>query len=440
MKKKDGAMNGQRYSGVICRPLHQSERRVRTQETQTPLVFEPSDSPSGAFLHEFLAAHSPQIIEDISTHGAILLRGFEVDGVGDFERQVLSIRGMRGMNEVLLSERGRTVVEGTRFVLHTNTLYKTGGTLGIGNFHTENYFTPDVPRYISFLCLRPSKLGGETGLLNMAGVYADLPDSLKRRLEEQACFADVHPVPEMATRYGLCVETTEAFCATAGLPIQNIQGKNFVVINKPSVIEHPLTHERALVVNLVNVKGVRQAVIAALWEDYSGPQWIVHRFYWKNPWLPVLAYLTSHPVVALGLLKGALQRRFGRPRAAAPPPGPGPRDLNSLFGKEDIESLTTSLRRRYSSFLWKRGDILIVDNLKMAHSGMAGFGARELRALICNPIALPRAKDACGLYVAPLQEETPDTLGAQIDLLKQTITLTDGAPDFQSGAPRMNRV
>lgn len=425
-------MNGQRYSGVICRLLHESERRVPTQEPQTPLVFEPSDSRSGAFLHEFLTAHSPQIIEDISIHGAILLRGFEVDGVGDFERQILSIREMHGMNEVLLSEAGRTLVEGTRFVLYTNTLYKTGGTLDIGNFHTENYFLPDVPRYISFLCLTPSKLGGETGLLNMAGLYADLPDFLKRQLEDRACLVDAQPVAAMAKRYGLPVETTEAFCATAGLPIQNIEGTNYVVINKPSVIEHPLTHERALVVNLINVKGVRQAMVAALWEDYSGLQWIVHRFCWKHPWLTSLPYLISHPRVALGLLQTILQRKFGRLRAAAVPPGP--RVLNSLFRKEDIEILATSLRRRYSSFLWKRGDILIVDNLKMAHSGMAGFGARDLRALICNPIALPRTRDACGLYVAPLQEETQDTLGAQLALLKKTLTPTDGAPDIQSVA------
>jgi len=153
-----------RYTGVVTRTLRDEERRVPTSEAQTPLVIEPLQARDATFLQEFLESHSSELMEDIATHGAVLLRGFDVTSPADFERQVLSIRGMHGMNEVLMSEEGRTVVDGTRFVLYTNANFKTGGTLEIPVFHNENYYVPDVPRFISFFCQTPSWLGGETGL------------------------------------------------------------------------------------------------------------------------------------------------------------------------------------------------------------------------------------------------------------------------------------
>jgi len=103
----------QRYTGVVTRTLRDEERRVPTTEQQTPLVIEPLHARDATFLAEFLASHSSELIEDIARHGAVLVRGFDVTSPADFERQVLSIRGMQGMNEVLMSEEGRTVVDGT---------------------------------------------------------------------------------------------------------------------------------------------------------------------------------------------------------------------------------------------------------------------------------------------------------------------------------------
>ena len=250
------------YDNVISRTLSKAERRVHTSEKETPLVIEPLRSSNIDFLTGFLERYSAKILEDLARCGAVLLRGFEVESPGDFEQAILSIRGMSGMKEVLLSEPGRTVVDGTRFVFYTNTLEKTGGTLSLGNFHTENYYVPDVPRYISFFCQVPSILGGETGLLNVAKLYADLPAALKAKLESRACFTKLYSVADMVTRYGVCTEALEEFCAEFRLPIISMEGDRYVAVCKPSVVEHPLTGERALQVNFAAAPAVdRKSVV-----------------------------------------------------------------------------------------------------------------------------------------------------------------------------------
>ena len=89
-------------------------------------------------------------------------------------------------------------VDGLKYVLHTNTIYKTGGTLYLGGFHSENYYTTDVPGFISFCCLKPSKLGGETGLINMEKVYEHLDDELKKKLENSPYFVGKWLVSDVA--------------------------------------------------------------------------------------------------------------------------------------------------------------------------------------------------------------------------------------------------
>jgi hypothetical protein len=46
------------------------------------------------------------------------------------------------------------------------------------------------------------------------------------------------------------------------------------------------------------------------------------------------------------------------------------------------------MRKFYCSTIWQKGDILLVDNRKVAHTGMPGAGPRLVRALIANPLEM----------------------------------------------------
>jgi alpha-ketoglutarate-dependent taurine dioxygenase len=405
------------YTGVRTRLLERRERSVRTNEEATPLVIEPLDSTTPKFLQEFLASHSSDIVHDIATHGAMLLRGFALKTEDDFERTVLSIKGLRGIDKVFMSEAGRTLVPNTRFVLHTNTNYKTGGTFALGGFHTENHYVPDVPCYISFFCRRASWIGGETGLVNVAKVYLDLSDTVRTKLEQRSFWVSAFPLDVIGARYQMSAERLESFCECAGLPVTSRNGHKSVVLYKPSVVQHPITKERALVINIsaeLNRKGLQNEVYRAFLPDYVGGRWIVHRLRWRFPWVGTLhdemAMFSRRPI------------RYVRAFCFAPghptmPAKTEPFDVrvDEVFTTpEDIQSLAQSIRRRYSAFKWKVGDLLIIDNLKMAHAGMPGFGPRTLRALICNPIRMRYDRDASGVHVFSAETELLESLGAQL--------------------------
>lgn len=177
-----GSKMDDKYPEVLTRFLGNEERLVLSQEQEMPLVIEAKKRKDASFLQAFLAQHTAPILEDLAQYGAILLRGFDIESEDVFEQTVLSIKNFRGISEVFMSEEGRVLVDDSNYVFHTNAVYKTGGTLYLGGFHSENYYSTDVPTYISFCCLKPSTRGGETGLINTEKVYQSLNEDLKAKL------------------------------------------------------------------------------------------------------------------------------------------------------------------------------------------------------------------------------------------------------------------
>jgi len=393
------------YSGVTTRLLDREERLIPTEE-RTPLVIERrGSSASLGFLREFLSSNSSEIVMDIATHGAVLLRGFDLRCPQDFESATLAISNFQGINEYLMSEPGRELVPGTRFVLHTNNLYKTGGSLYLGGFHSENYYSPDVPSYIAFFCEQASRIGGETGLVNTAKLFSDLPEALKTELKRRAYWVAAWPLANMGSRYGVNAQQMEQFCSDSGLPIVTHHGEKYASMYKPCVIEHPITKEHALVINYsveLMKHGLDRAIQRAFLPDYWSKEWLLHRLSWRVPLIGLLDKLD-----VLFRDPGTVWRFLFRKSFDA--------RVGELFNKEATGLLATSIRNRYSSFKWRAGDLLIVDNLKMAHSGMPGLGARTLRVLICNPIRMRYDSKGPGVHVVS-GDAHHHSLGAQLSL------------------------
>jgi alpha-ketoglutarate-dependent taurine dioxygenase len=404
--------------------LSAAERSMSTGEPATPLVIEAATRRDLGFLEGLLKSRSAELVTDVATHGAILLRGFEIGSDADFSTAVLSIPGMVGMDRMFMAEDGRTAVAGERYVVHSNAIYTTGGSFQLSAFHSENFFSPDVPRYISFFCHVPSWLGGETGLVNTAAVYADLPEDLQNRLAQQAHLARIYALEEVALRYGLPADGVRQLCTEVGMPVVKHQGKEYILLYKPSVLIHSLTGEPALSISwrpLVRL-GYWPAIRQAFRTDYLGKQWSMHKLLWNYPTLQYLVpsmSLIRGPRIAL---RNVAKELFGTVREGLGWQGPyeGPADsrVDSALAAGDLEIIVAALRRRFASFRWQRGDVLIVDNAKMAHAGMPGFGPRRLRALLCNPMAIPYAPDSPGRWQVP-QLCADETVGAKIEKLQR---------------------
>jgi alpha-ketoglutarate-dependent taurine dioxygenase len=406
---------------VSTRFLRPSERPAVAVDLSTPLVFEPVEQSKIEWLESYLRENGGHVLQDVATHGAVLLRGFPVETIAQFEQVITAIPGMRGIDQMFMSEPGRKLVEGTKFVFYTSAAYKTGGTMDFGAFHTENYYVPDVPRFICFYCVKPPRMGGETGLLNTASLYKELPEDLQRKLESRSFLASLALFSEVIERYGCSAETLEGFCTEEQLRLESSHGEKAIVSYKAAVMVHPTTGERSLCIHFpgeLNKCGLEQALIDAFSADYSGSRWFAHRLYWRYrifsrikgmalriamplrlavPWSVIFRFLFS-------------QIRWKKPfvhvfRDAR---------VGDMFSAEDVKNVAILIRKNYSSFRWQRRDVLIIDNLKLAHAGMPGFGSRELKAIMCNPIVMPSIP---GGTFSPADGGDSKTLGAKLSVL-----------------------
>lgn len=404
----------QRYVKVKTRRLRPDEKMIVSQDCEMPLVIEAKSQRDLPFLKNFLNKHSEKILSDISKHGAVLLRGFQVSSEYDFEDAILSIQGLRGIRHAFMSEEGRTPVGDLQYVLHTNAAYKTGGTLYLGGFHSENYYSPDVPAYICFYCQKPSERGGETGLVNMQKVYQHLPQTLKDKLEKNTYFVSKWLIGDIVRRYNISEETIKDLAIKFGLPILGKGKHQFVAFYKPSVYIHPDTKQRSLQINLFELAKLNPILRQRFMADYPGKDWFWHRFVWR---LPAAFLKTLEKIyLAIGLFIYSRKEYYEACRskiltffAERHLDFTQTQRVGSCFTDEDIELLAALIRQYYVSCLWQEGDILLVDNTQVAHAGMPGAGPRKIRALICNPLTIPYTSTASGCIVCT--EKNDATIG-----------------------------
>jgi hypothetical protein len=83
--------------------------------------------------------------------------------------------------------------------------------------------------------------------------------------------------------------------------------------------------------------------------------------------------------------------------------------VGSCFSDKEIKELAQLMRQYYSSCLWQKGDVLLIDNKKVMHAGMPGMGPRLVRAMICNPIEMNYSASEPGFLTA--KDRTTDTIG-----------------------------
>ena len=412
------------YEGVITRFLSNKERLLLSEEKEMPLVIEAKQTNDIEFLKQFVSNNSNQLLSDIAKYGAVLLRGFKVASDEDFEAIILSLKGLRGIGEAFMSEEGRVPSGKSQFVLHTNAIYKTGGTLYLGGFHSENYYSADVPSYLCFCCLKPSRRGGETGLLNTEKIYNALDSRLKQKLGENTFFVSKWLVSEVAKRYQITPEKVESFCSQYNLPIVGTKPYKFVLMYKPSVFFHPTTKKPALQINLFELPTLNRALRKVFMQNYQGKEWFWHRLVWRLPnfiftfleyvYL-IFATLIYSPKKAIEMAKAKLNVFMANKRLNQPYQK---QKVGSCFNEKEVNSLATLIRKYYSSCLWKKGDVLIIDNKKTMHAGMPGSGPRVVRAIICNPLEMnytfaktgnyycsEREQGAIGYYMALEKEE-----------------------------------
>lgn len=180
MKNLQADGTSMQLRGFRSKPLSLSQESLVIAETlhvgqALPLVVQPA--VAGLSLIEWME-HSREYIEErLSIHGAILFRGFLVNGVTDFERCVEIVSG--GAIEYRFRASPRSEVG---HHIYTATDYPADQAIFP---HNEHAFSPIVPLHLYLYCITPAQQGGETPIGDTRELWEKIDPEIIRRFDKK---------------------------------------------------------------------------------------------------------------------------------------------------------------------------------------------------------------------------------------------------------------
>jgi alpha-ketoglutarate-dependent taurine dioxygenase len=142
-----------------------------------PLVIEPR--LAGLRLADWATSHRTLVNEYLDRHGAILFRGFEVRQMRDFEEAIRATTVASELLEYEYRSTPRTQVSGR---IYTSTEYPAELSIPL---HNEMSYSLQWPMKVYFHCVLPAQGGGETPIADSRRVYARVSPSVRARFAEK---------------------------------------------------------------------------------------------------------------------------------------------------------------------------------------------------------------------------------------------------------------
>jgi alpha-ketoglutarate-dependent taurine dioxygenase len=326
----------QRPRSISAAPDHTWVTWSRADHCALPIVCRPV---TGVRLAEWGAACAGLIDNALLAHAAILFRGFLVEDVDAFATFAARVGG----EPTDYTERTspRTRVKGTVF---TSTDYPAGETILL---HSENSYANTWPLLMFFLCSIPPASGGATPLADCRNLLARLDECIVRRFRERGvCY-----LRNFSDHLGLSWQTSfqstdraqvEAYCHSAGIDVEWTSGDGLrTKAVRPAIARHPVTGEEV----------------------------------WFNQAL--LFHASCLPAVFRNGL-GPDARDEDAPTHATYGDG-------SSIEPETIGALSDAYRAETVRFNWQRGDVLLLDNMRVAHGREAFQGPRTVLVSMKRP-------------------------------------------------------
>lgn len=318
-----------------------SELFVKTGLTETgsplPLLAEPAIE--GVDLTAWATSHREFIAASLREHGGILWRGFGLTTPGEFEQFLRTLCG--DLLEYRYGSTPRTRVSGD---IYSSTEYPAAEHIPL---HNEMSYTTSWPMKIAFFCAQPAEEGGETPIADSRRVFARIPRHIR----------------ELFTRKGVMYVRNYGW--RLDLPWQD------VFLTKERAEVEAYCQRASIEFEWKEDDGLRtrQVCQAVATHPHTGDEvWFnqAHLFHTSNLRLEVRESLL------------ASCREEDLPR-------------NTYFGDGSPipESLFDEVREAYRhetvSFPWRRGDVLLLDNMLVAHGRTPFRGARQILVGMAEP-------------------------------------------------------
>lgn len=279
------------------------------------------------------------IVDRLAAHGAVLLRGFSVTSDTDFQRAVAALP-FRPMDYVYRSTPRTARGEG----VFTTTEYPASESIPL---HCENAYSRSWPSVVAFCCLTPATSGGETPLAYVREVTATIPGPIVAKFEGLGVRYVRHYMPHVDIPWQTVFQTDDPaavadFCQANGIACRWLDEEVLETSQDcQGTIRHPVSGERLF---------FNQA----------------HLFHVSS--------------LSLGRAQEMLEL-FGPDRL--------PRHARFGDGTEipaqDLVRIRQAYELRAFKFVWRQGDVLLVDNLQLAHGRSPFTGSRmHLAALLAD--------------------------------------------------------
>jgi alpha-ketoglutarate-dependent taurine dioxygenase len=287
-----------------------------------------------------LAEHRARVLALVNEHGAVVIRGRGL-GTADEAAAAISILAPELMVERESFAPRTPLAAG----LSSSTAWPPDQPMCM---HHELSYAVEVPRLLFFCCLTAPATGGATGLADAAAVLRDLPPDLVERFE----------------RAGWVL--TRAHNEIVGVPWPDAFG----------------TADRSAVEEYCHANDIEWR-----WDDDGGlrtrrrrPAVVTHPVSGERLWFNQLAFLnewTMEPAV-----REYLSLEFG----------PDGLPFNTFDGdggaldRATVDLINEVYDRHTVRVPWESGDLLVVDNLRMAHSREPYTGDREIVVAFAEPV------------------------------------------------------
>lgn len=309
------------------------------EANKLPLVITPKHR--GLPLKELFKSIDNELEVNLLKYGGILFRGFRVEGVEDFESTVGNYYG--SLIDYKDRSTHRTQVRGN---VYTATDYPPELEIIL---HNESSFAAKFPTRIFFYCIETAEKGGETPIADVRKVYRLIDPSIRKPFEEKGVlytrnlaggpfgftWQEVYQTKDKAEM--------EKFCREAETDYEWV-GENKVRIEqvRPAVAKHPVTGE-------------------LLWLNHA----------------TVLNVFAIEPKLQQMLLKFFKEKDL-------------PNNTYYGDGTSISREVIDELRKAYDSatvaFKWEPGDVLMLDNMLVAHGRKPFSGKRKVVVAMAKPV------------------------------------------------------
>lgn len=302
-----------------------------------PLIVEPDSEDVD--LPEWADHHKEFIENNLLKHGAMLFRGFHIESISEFEKFAAAVC------PDLFGEYGdlpRAEVGGK---VYGSTPYPSDAVI---LFHNESSHMHCWPMLIWFCCVKAAEQGGETPIVDCRRIYQDMDPAMRDKFEEKGLmyvrnFTEGLDVSWQDFFHTSDRAVVEDYCRRASIEFE-WKGDNTLQTRKarPAVVTHPQTGEKVFFnqLQLHHVSCLEPAVRESLLSMM------------KEEDLPRNVYYGDGSVIEDSVMD----------------------DLLKLYWKTAV------------SFPWQERDVLMVNNMLVAHARKVYAGQRKIVVAMGNMI------------------------------------------------------